>query len=191
MEARFQRQVKTLIQKDFGRATEYAYSNRRPGSASPRVSESTIKQWLREKKPSTPFSPCLVAFAEEMGTTLDFLVLGRGPQTPGLSRVELELATDLRAYLVESLSRRVAKRPYDRPKTVRFFEGSLPRGQELLDAVEAVVLEKIKTSHQERAERTRAEGLQLLLKKLDQTRDRETKNRLRAQIVAAVRPMGE
>jgi hypothetical protein len=148
-----------------------------------------MKQWLRGTKASTPFTAPLVAFADEMGTTLDYLVLGRGPMTPGLARAERALAADLRVYLVETLSRRVAKRPYDRPKTVQFFQGALPKGQDLLDAVGLVVLREIQTSHRERAERTRREGVQLLLNKLDQTRDREEKRRLQAQIVAGVRPM--
>lgn len=103
IEARFQRQVKALIQEEFGRPTEYAYSHRHRGSASPKVSGSTIKQWLRNGEPSTPFSPCLLAFAEEMGATLDYVVLGRGPKTPGLSRVERKLATDLRTRVVAEL----------------------------------------------------------------------------------------
>jgi len=191
IEARFQRQVKALIQEEFGRPTEYAYSHRRRGSGSPRVSGSTMKQWLRKEDPSTPFSAHLVAFAEEMRTTLDYVVHGRGPRTPGLARVERELAADLRAYLVETLSRRAAKRPYDRAKTLQFFERALPKGEELLEAVSVVVLREIQTSHRERAERTRREGVRLLLKRLDQTHDREEKRRLQAQIVAGVRPMDD
>jgi hypothetical protein len=189
--ARFQRQARRLIAEKFGRSTAYAYSNRPAGSPTPKVGESTVKQWLRNEEPCMPFSDCLLSFAEEMGATLDYLVLDRGPKTPGLSRVESDLASDLRAYLVDSLCRRLAARPYHRAKTIRFFEGSLPRGQELLDAVQTLVLQEIRKNHQERAERTRAEALQLLLKKLDQTRDRETRRKLEMQVVAAVRPMGE
>jgi len=181
-EGGFQSRVQALIEERFGHATAYAYCNRPRGSPSPRVAESTIKQWLQAKEPCMPSIDRLVAFAAEMGVTLDYLVLGR---------VEGDLATDLRAYLVDSLSRRVAARPYDRPQTVRFFEGFLPRGQALLDAVETVTFWEIKTSHQERWERTRTEALQLLSKRLNQARDRKTRRKLERQIVAGVRAQGE
>lgn len=83
IEAGFQRRVLAVINERFGRPTAYAYSHRGKWSPAPRVSESTIKQWLRDEEPCMPFTSGLVAFAKEMGTTLDHLVLGGLPKPRG------------------------------------------------------------------------------------------------------------
>ncbi len=152
------------------------------------VPEGTLKQWVSGH--SRPFSDALVAFAEEMGVTLDYLVRGKEPRTPGLARTERSLAADLRAYLVESLSRRTAAPRPDRPKRARFFEEFLPRDQSLLATVVEVWWQTIEASHRERWERTRSDVLQVLAEKLDraeQVRDRRAQDKLRKQIVAGVR----
>src|ERR1700694_596420 len=83
IEAGFQRRVRAVIGERFGRPTSYAYSNRPRGSPSPAVKDTPIKQWLHPMTPSMPFTPCLVAFAKEMGTTLDHLVFGGLPRPRG------------------------------------------------------------------------------------------------------------
>ncbi len=198
LDAEFRRRAKELITRRLGRGTPYAYSHRPKGGPRPRLSEGTIKQWFRPRKPSTPFSPSLVTFAEEMGTTLDYLVLGRGPTMPGLYQPESDLAAELRRYLVEALSRRAAEQPYQRQRLVRFFEGLLPKGQELLDALEALVLSEVRARHRERWDRTRKETIARLARKLEQLeqvrdpmRDRRAIARIKEQIVAGVRSEGE
>jgi hypothetical protein len=64
-----------------------------------RFPEGTLKAWLRKNKPRFPANRALLEFARLTGVSLDYLILGEGPQFRGQLRTTPELADALRGEL--------------------------------------------------------------------------------------------
>lgn len=80
------------------------YTSQRQFAQAAVVPESTISDWLHPQS-RVPDLANLLTFARNEGISLDWLLLGRGSPALAVSRTIVELADDLRAYVVNELAR--------------------------------------------------------------------------------------
>jgi len=74
------------------------------GPRSRGFSHATLKAWLRTSKPRVPVTPALIEFAQLTGASLDYLILGEGPEFRGQALPIGELAVMLRAEIARRLT---------------------------------------------------------------------------------------
>ncbi len=177
----FRSRARELVRARFGSGTWYAYSRRPKGTAAPRIPEGTIRKLLN----GATSTPTAITFADEMGVTLDWLLLGREPKTPGATRSEGDLSSDLRTYLVNALGSRATT---ERRGGKAFFERLLPRGEKLLRDSAGELYDLIVSRWRERAERTHRDLLARLYERLNRARTPRTRDVIARQIVRAGQP---
>ena len=88
--------------------------------------DTTVAQWLNSKDPATPDVVSCVSLAREEGISLDWLLLGEGPQIRETIPVSEELPNRLRAAVMKALGHENAGVNDEDPA------GSLPSGGQLL-----------------------------------------------------------
>jgi hypothetical protein len=95
----FQARVrKVLSDTQYKRPYGFTQGPRKSG-----FSHATLKAWLRTKAPRFPVTPALIEFAQLTGASLDYLILGEGPEF----RSQVLPIGDLGAMLRTEIARRL------------------------------------------------------------------------------------
>src|SRR5713101_7962584 len=71
-----------------------------------RLPPSTVQAWTRTTKPAVPDPARLLVLARDLGISLDYLLLGEGPELRGAPAPRGVLAEDLRKWLIVELTAR-------------------------------------------------------------------------------------
>jgi len=116
----FQRRLKEFIKRRYGSVYEFAKTAR--------FANSTVQSWTNPGKPKIADAASLLPLARETKVSLNWLLLGEGPELLGETVSSGELAEDLRRTVIaELISSRYAR--------TSVLEALVPPGEELLEGV--------------------------------------------------------
>lgn len=109
-----------------------------------RVPESTVSGWLKRKQPKAIDPRNLLQLARSEGLSLDWLLLGEGPELRDTDRPLGELTDALRAYVIATLS------TGELAEFAGVIKARVPRGEDLLMTLLRAEREKIQAIIRER-----------------------------------------
>lgn len=92
------------------------------------LAPSTVQSWIRREAPKIPDASSLIFLARATGVSLNWLVLGEGPDLLGATATGTELAQDLRSTVVAEL----ISSKYAPASAIKEL---VPAGNELLEGV--------------------------------------------------------